>query len=100
MTSTPPAEPAAPAAKSPVFSIVSLVLGILGLLGSFCFGSGSLFALVGLILGIVGRKRELNGKGLALGGIITGAAGLVVSVVTWIILAVAAVASSQLPTSY
>jgi hypothetical protein len=97
MTSTPPAAPAAPAAKSPVLSIISLITGIVGLLGACCFGAGFLPAVAGIVLGVLGRQKEPKGKGMAMTGIITGALGALLSVIIWILLAVAPTMLSFLP---
>ena len=78
---------AAPAGKAPILSILSLVGGVVGLLLACCWGAGFLFAVAGVVLGHLGRKREPNGKGLALAGLITGYVGAGLSIVTWILLA-------------
>ena len=75
-------------AKSPILSILSLVGGGLGFLLGF-FGWGLLFSIAGVVLGHLGRKREPNGKGLALAGLITGYVGIALNV---IILAIAIIA--------
>jgi hypothetical protein len=98
MTTTPPAAPDAPAAKSPVLSIVSLILGILGFLGSFCFGSGFLFGAVAVVLGIIGRGKEPKGKGMALAGIITGALAVLISIIVWVVIGIAAATSGTITT--
>ena len=79
---------AAPAGKSPILSILSLVGGVVGLLLACCWGAGFLFAVAGVVLGHLGRKREPNGRGLALAGLITGYVGIAISVLTWILLIV------------
>jgi len=67
-------------AKSPILSILSLVGGVLGLLVGF-FGVGLLFSIAGVVLGHLGRRREPNGKGMALAGLITGYVGIAVNVI-------------------
>lgn len=79
-TATPYSAPGAPAAKSPVLSIISLIAGILGLLGSFT-GWTLLFSLGGIILGHLGQKKEPNGKGMWITGLITGYLGALLNVV-------------------
>lgn len=82
MTTTPPATPAASAAPKRLLSILSLVAGLISLL---CCG-GLLFGAAGIILGVVARKREPEGKGLALAGIITGAIGAVTGTIAVVLL--------------
>lgn len=85
----PPVNPyAAPAAgapskKTPVLSIISMVVGILGVLGAgvaFIPIVGAFlqiwFPTAAVVLGFLGKKREPQGKGFWLTGIITGFVGL------------------------
>ena len=64
-------------------AVASLVLGILGLLTAF-FGGG-LLGLVAVILGVLAlgkiKRGEADGRGLALGGIITGALAILITIV-------------------
>ena len=89
MTTVPPATPATPAtpaAKSPILSILSLVGG--GLSVITC-GWGAIFGIAGIVLGVMGRKKEPNGKGLAIAGIITGIVGILLGVgqlIFWLVL--------------
>ena len=73
------------------FGIAALVLGILSLVTWF-FLVGGLLGLIAIILGVIGRKRAKRGEatngGMALAGIITGAIGLLLT-----ILAVAGIAA-------
>ena len=95
MTTVPPTPPAAPsgapAAKSPILSILSLVGGVLGLLLACCWGAGIAFAIAGIVLGTLGRKREPNGKGLALAGLITGWVAVALCIIMWVLLILAIV---------
>jgi hypothetical protein len=63
-------------------AVASLVLGILGLAGSVLV-IGGLLGLVALILGIVAlgkiKRGEAGGRGMALGGIITGILAMLVT---------------------
>jgi len=76
------------AAKTSGLAIASLVLGILGI----C--SYGLLGLVGLIMGLVALSKinqsggQLGGKGLAIGGIATGAATLLLGVLMMVAIAV------------
>ena len=78
----------APAGQNKTLSIISLIAGIAGL--TICCGT-FLPSLLGVILGFMGRSRananpsEYGGAGLALGGIITGAIGLIGGVIAWIV---------------
>lgn len=63
-------------------AVAALVVGIISLLGVFCWGVGGIvLGLVAVVLGVLGmrKSKELPGepqKGLAIGGIVTGALGL------------------------
>jgi len=78
----------APAGQNKTLSIIALILGIAGL--TICCGT-FLPSLLGVILGFMGRSKansnpsEYGGAGLALGGIITGAIGLIGGVIAWIV---------------
>ena len=85
MTDAPPpyaAQPPAPGSRSKGLAIAALVLGLLGLLTSL-FVVGGLFGLLAVILGIVGLRKAnagtADGKGLAIGGLVTGALAVVVA---------------------
>jgi len=73
---------------SQTLAIVSLVLGILGL--TLCCGT-FIIPLVAVITGFMARGKANNdpanygGAGLALGGLITGALGLVGGIILWIV---------------
>jgi hypothetical protein len=61
-------------------AVASLVVGIVSLFGIFCFGIGGLVGLIALGLGIGGLRRANRSpgapqKGVAIGGIVTGALG-------------------------
>lgn len=89
-----PSQPYAPASPAPYgaaqsygqpvpprgLSIASMVCGIVGLVLSF-FMIGFLPALAGVILGHIGMKKEPTAKGFSLTGVITGYAGLALSLV-------------------
>jgi hypothetical protein len=78
----------APAGQSSTLAIISLVCGILGV--TVCCGT-FIVPLIGLILGFMARGRansdpaHYGGAGLAMGGIITGALGLIGGVVLWVV---------------
>ncbi|MFD1714662.1 DUF4190 domain-containing protein [Amnibacterium flavum] len=78
-------------AKSPILSILSLVGGILGIIVGF-FGWGLLFSIAGVVLGHLGRKREPNGRGMALGGLITGYVGIAINIIVIAIAIIAIIA--------
>lgn len=77
-----------PAGQNKTLSLISLIAGILGL--TICCGS-FLPSLIALILGFMGRSKatqdpaNYGGAGLAMGGIIMGAIGLIAGVVVWIV---------------
>ena len=64
-------------------AVASLVLGILGLLTSF-FLLGGLLGLIAVILGVLAlgkiKRGEADGRGLAIGGIITGALAMLLTI--------------------
>lgn len=65
---------------SSALAIASLILGVIGLLSGWLIFGGVL-GLVGVILGIVALVKVKNGtasgKGMAIGGIVTGALGMI-----------------------
>jgi hypothetical protein len=86
--------PAAPFATSSgstsnTLAIAALVVGILSLVGIFCFGIvGFVLGLVAIVLGVLGLKKAnatpgQPQKGLAIGGIVTGALGLLIGLVVF-----------------
>lgn len=106
----PPAQPggfqpaAAPYGAQPAgqqsngLAITSLVLGIIGLLTFWACGGGGLLGIGAVVFGFLGlnKAKEMNdnGKGLAMGGIITGGLAIVISVLAvlfWWVLADSAV---------
>ena len=84
MQSPPPAA----AGQNKTLAIVSLVCGILGI--TLCCGT-FLPSIIGLILGFMARGKansdpvHFGGAGLALGGLITGALGLIGGVIVWVV---------------
>lgn len=78
---------ASPKGQNQTLAIVSLVAGILGL--TVCCGA-LLPSLLAMILGFMAKSKATNdpvnygGKGLALGGIITGLLGLIGTIAVWI----------------
>ena len=101
MSTVPPTEPpyvapAGAAAKSPILSILALVGGGLGVLSC---GYGAIFGIAGIVLGVLGRKKEPNGKGLALAGIILGAVSLVLGAI-WVVVYVLSFAAAASYSGY
>jgi hypothetical protein len=80
---TPPA-----AGQNKTLAIISLISGIAGL--TICCG-WFLPSLLGLVLGFMARGKatsnpgEYGGAGLAMGGIITGAIGIIGGIIAWIV---------------
>lgn len=75
---------AAPTRSLPTgMAVASLVLGILGLLTS-AFLLGGLLGLVAVILGVIAlskiKRGEAGGRGMAVGGIITGILAMLVTI--------------------
>ena len=73
---------------SSALAIASLILGVVGLLSGWLVFGGVL-GLVGVILGIVAlvkvKKGTASGKGMAIGGIVTGVLGMIVAAVVLIL---------------
>ena len=70
-------------------AIASLVCGILGVLTGIFIFRGLSLGLAGIVLGIVALVKVKNGtasgKGMAIGGIVTGALGMIVAVVVLVL---------------
>lgn len=63
------------------FAIASLILGIGSLFTCCCTGFISFFAgVAGLVLGIISLKRNEDGKGMAIAGIVLSSIGIVLSI--------------------
>lgn len=60
-------------------AVASLIFGILSLV---CCCIGFPFAIIGLILAIIVLAKHKNGKGLAIGGLITSIICLLISIIT------------------
>lgn len=79
-----PFYPAAVQGQNQVMPTVSLVLGIVSIMFACCYG-GIPFGAAALILGLIGLKNvnenpiQFGGRGLAVGGIVTGVIGLLIS---------------------
>ncbi|MDE5853682.1 MAG: DUF4190 domain-containing protein, partial [Ruminococcus sp.] len=66
-------------------SIVSMVLGIISIVGFCCCTPiGILCGIGGVVTGIISKSQNMGGSGMALAGIITGAVGVVGSII-WMI---------------
>ncbi len=85
-SNVPPGYPAgsAPGRSLPQgLAVASLVLGIIGVLTSWIL-IGGLLGLVALILGFVAlgkaKRGEAGGRGMAIGGIVTGAIALLITI--------------------
>ena len=87
--------PPPPAGNRNGFGTAALVLGILSLVTWFLF-VGGLFGIVAIVLGALGRGRAKRGEasngGMALAGIITGALGVLLTIL--VIVGVAALFST------
>lgn len=76
--------------ETPAVSITSLVLGVVALLVC-CFtpGLSIILSIAGLITGIIGliksNKGNYAGKGLAIGGIICSAIGIILGIIVFIV---------------
>ncbi len=70
-------------------SAISLVLGILSLVLFWVFYIAFFLAVIGLITGIVSLVQHRDGHGAAVGGVITSAFGLLISLIIGFIFIVA-----------
>ena len=74
-------------------AIVALICGILSMLCCYVPLFGFILSVAAIVLGIIEVKKigkgesSLKGKGMCIAGIILGAAGIVLGIVSWIILA-------------
>ncbi|SMH31226.1 hypothetical protein SAMN06295885_0557 [Rathayibacter oskolensis] len=89
----------APVAPPRTLSLVGMILGIAGLVITvFAWGFGFILSAPAVVLGFLGRRREPAARGFALTAIITGFAGILVSLIylaiTIVIFAVAIGAAS------
>ena len=88
--------PPPPAGNRNGFGVAALVLGILSLVTWFLF-VGGLFGVIAVVLGVIGRGRakrgEANNGGMALAGLITGAVGVLLTIL--VIVGVAALWNSE-----
>jgi len=79
------AEYAPPAHPRNGIGITALVLGIVAIVASITVIGGILLGIIAIVLGFIGRSRAKKGQatngGVAMAGIITGALGLVLSIV-------------------
>jgi len=84
-----PFYPAQIQGQSQTLPTVSLVLGIFAIVFTCCYG-GIPLGLAALVLGYLGLKNasenpmQFGGRGLAIGGIVTGVIGLLISIVFFI----------------
>lgn len=84
------ADPYPPQSSTPGLSIAGMVCGILSLITCCFYYIGLPLAILGLIFSIIGMKRNANGKGMAIAGIVTSAIALAIIVILLIIVLVAA----------
>lgn len=79
----------APPSKSNGMAITALVLGVVALITVWLPPLAIVLALVAIVVGFLGMKKsaESGGRGLALGGIITGGLALVVSIILLVLTA-------------
>lgn len=65
------------------FAIASLILGICSLFSCCCTGFISFFVgVTGLVLGIVSLKRNEDGRGMAIAGVVLSSIGIVLSIIS------------------
>ena len=77
----PPYSSSQQRAPSTALSLMSMIFGIAGLALACCYGAGFLFAIAGVIMGHVSRSKHQGGRGMSTAGLITGYAGIVISMI-------------------
>lgn len=81
------APPAGDPTKTPGMAIAALVLGILAIPSAIIL-IGGLFGLIAIILGAIAagkaKRGEVGGRGVAIGGIVTGVVGLIIAIVIFV----------------
>ncbi|WP_374947283.1 hypothetical protein [Agreia sp.] len=84
----PYGQPYSPVASAPkTLSLIGMIAGIVGIVVSlFGFGFGLVFSIGAVVLGFLGKKREPAAKGFWLTAIITGFAGIALSIIFGIVL--------------
>jgi hypothetical protein len=92
--SAPYGQPYSPVASAPkTLSLIGMIAGIVGVVISlFSGGFGLIFSIGAVVLGFLGKKREPAAKGFWLTAIITGFAGIGISVIwgiIWVLIIVA-----------
>ncbi|MEO9094964.1 MAG: hypothetical protein ABI255_04980 [Microbacteriaceae bacterium] len=79
--------------------MITGILGVIISLFSFGFG-GFIFSVAGIVLGFIGRKKEPAAKGMWLTGIITGFAGILLSIILWVVLGIAIAIAANNPATF
>lgn len=82
--------PGQPTGQSNTLGLLSMIFGIVSIVLGFCCGLfGSPFAIAALVMGFIGLNKvklgQASNKGMALTGVICGAAGLVVAIIMVIV---------------
>jgi hypothetical protein len=91
----PYGQPYSPVASAPkTLSLIGMIAGIVGIVISlFSGGFGLIFSIGAVVLGFLGKRREPAAKGFWLTAIITGFAGILISVIwgiVWVLIFVSA----------
>lgn len=66
------------------FAIASLVCGIISVICCCVCGLTSVLGICGIVFGAISLRKEGRGKGLAIGGIVTGSIGVLLALVSLI----------------
>ncbi len=74
--------------KKDSLAVTSLVLGILGIVFCWCPGIPIIICIIGLVMGIMSLVKTGQHSGIALGGVITSAIGLVLSFAMFLLIIV------------
>ncbi len=100
--SVPPMMPTPIAGQSNTLGLLSMIFGIISIPLLFCCYIGIPLGIAAIVLGILGvskaNRGEANNKGMAIAGLVTGAATIAILVV--IIILYVAIGFSSVPTTY
>jgi hypothetical protein len=100
--SAPYGQPYSPVASAPkTLSLIGMIAGIVGVVVSLASGGfGLIFSIGAVVLGFLGKKREPAAKGFWLTAIITGFAGILISIIWGIVLVLIFVAAASSASDY
>lgn len=73
------------------FAVISLVLGVMSLLGCCVYGiTGMIIGIIGIIFSIISLTKYKPSQGIAIAGLITSIAGLILGGIVFILIIIGA----------